>query len=609
MRQFDLESVMDSRPASPKGHRPAVYLAGELLLKSLRDSLEIEEHKERLSDLNGKLHLAERRVFMAERKAGALMALAKMARRSSERAERAEERARLAEAKASREEERARLAEDKVSQEVEQARLAEAKASQEVERARVADAKASRGEERARLAEAKASRWEERARLAEAKASQQTCLARLAEARASREEERARFAEARVSRAEEGTKVAEEFLSLARKDVRSAEERARQEGERVRELEDKLQALEKELAEARRQTHLASVRPQGPEFCRFQSSRASQKWSATNPATGQSSTLFHSFTSNTAGYPPSSGSSERDTVSIVAARGGVARGNEFPSPPPPSFPSTYVWDRADLKPFAVSGGPMILGSGCYGTVYLHRHRSSNEPIAVKTMTLPDCPRAMKAKVEKIEREAALLDLFGREEFFPRYLGCLEVRVGCVGLAMEFVGDPKTGKTFTVGKAIAGHVSSVRHADWLQIALDLACGLQVIHKHGYLMNDLKGDNALIYMPPTGHRWRAKIIDFGLVTSQSNQVFTRFCGHVKAKYRRGEIYRHIAPEVALQDRPKSVRSDVFQLGRLLWAMGMTSGDRDLTDIGEDCRSPVPIYRPAVDAVVEELRRLVK
>ncbi|XP_072171315.1 uncharacterized protein [Diadema setosum] len=225
------------------------------------------------------------------------------------------------------------------------------------------------------------------------------------------------------------------------------------------------------------------------------------------------------------------------------------------------------------------------------------------------MILPDCPRAMKAKVQKIAKEASLLDLFGREEFFPQYLGCLEVRVGCVGLAMEFVGDPKTGKTFTVGKAIAGHVPAVHHADWLQIALDLACGVQVIHNKGYLMNDLKGDNALLYMPPTGHRWRAKIIDFGLVTSRSDQNFTRFCDHVKDRYRRGEIYRHIAPEVALHDQPKSVHSDVFQLGRLLWAMGMSSGDKELTDIGDACRSSTPVYRPAIDAVVDELRMMMK
>ncbi|XP_072171064.1 uncharacterized protein [Diadema setosum] len=455
MSESDVQPAMDSRPASPRGRQTTVYLAGELLLKSVRDSLEIEQYKERLGELNGKLHLAERRLFMAEHEAEALNALAKMACGSLRRAERAEEefglaeerarlaeaeasqaaererlaeaeasqaaeRVRLAEARASREElrarlaeaeasqamERERLAEDRAGQAEERARLTEAEASQAAEREKLAEDRASQAEERAKLAEAEASQAAERERLAEDRASREELRARFAEAEASQAEKRARFAEAKASRAEERARLAEarasraeEGRKIAEKDVRSADKRAWQKGkqameaeEKIRQLQDKMQTLETELAEARRQINLASHRAQSSTLLSSSSASSSTSSSSTSsPSPPGFPIVWRFHTSKTESSLSPSGPSLQGAVS-----GAVARGNGATSSS--SLPSTYVWDLADLKPFTVSGGPTILGSGCYGTVYLHRHRSSGTPIAVKTMILPDCPRAMKAKV-------------------------------------------------------------------------------------------------------------------------------------------------------------------------------------------------------------------
>ena len=50
---------------------------------------------------------------------------------------------------------------------------------------------------------------------------------------------------------------------------------------------------------------------------------------------------------------------------------------------------SLVWSMADLTSFHPGGGDIILGSGVSATVYLHRHRVTGKPIAVKVFKLPD----------------------------------------------------------------------------------------------------------------------------------------------------------------------------------------------------------------------------
>ncbi|XP_072169496.1 serine/threonine-protein kinase 4-like [Diadema setosum] len=269
--------------------------------------------------------------------------------------------------------------------------------------------------------------------------------------------------------------------------------------------------------------------------------------------------------------------------------------------------SSYVWTISDLKTFDPSRGSIVLGKGSYGTVYLCRHRVTNQPIAIKTFTLPSCVQQMTKKVAEIQEEAALLDLFGREECFPTYLGCLEIGTGCVGLAMEFIGDAMTGETVTLHEAIRGAVPAITSSNWLRLALDICRGLELIHQRGYLMNDLKEDNVLLDKSSSG-RWRARVIDLGMVSRQSSSSPYYFTSEEKARYLRGELYQHIAPEVAIQDQATDVLSDVYQVGRLMNMMGQAAGDGRLKLIGALCRNVCRASRPAVRDVVHELERML-
>eukprot|EP00057_Strongylocentrotus_purpuratus_P015354 XP_011669828.1 PREDICTED: uncharacterized protein LOC105440912 [Strongylocentrotus purpuratus] len=108
-------------------------------------------------------------------------------------------------------------------------------------------------------------------------------------------------------------------------------------------------------------------------------------------------------------------------------------------------------------------------------------------------------------------------------------------------------------------------------------------------------------------PTG-RWQALIVDFGLACPCDRPYFYRFSAEDKEKYRRKEVYVHIAPECALDDVLTSVSSDVFQLGRLLTLMGGATTNADLTAIGNICRQSSQLCRPSIDEVVAELERMM-
>ncbi|XP_063955932.1 uncharacterized protein LOC135154245 [Lytechinus pictus] len=260
----------------------------------------------------------------------------------------------------------------------------------------------------------------------------------------------------------------------------------------------------------------------------------------------------------------------------------------------------------DLKPFHPGGGDVILGSGVSATVQLFRHEVTNEPIAVKIFKLPDDIQEMNEKMGHIAEEAGLLDIIGRNNCFPSYLGCLETSLGYVGLAMGFVGDPATGESWTLARGMRELVLSTK--EWYQLALDITISLGQMHGMGYLMNDLKEDNCLLRKTRTG-RWEAVIVDFGLVFPQASPFFCYLSQQEKEKYRRKEIYTHIAPECALDDQGTTIMSDVFQLGRVLKLMGVAAAYNDeLNFIGTVCTQKSPLKRMTIREIIEYLECLM-
>ncbi|XP_041453603.1 uncharacterized protein LOC121406799 [Lytechinus variegatus] len=315
----------------------------------------------------------------------------------------------------------------------------------------------------------------------------------------------------------------------------------------------------------------------------------------TVPLSAQAPAVVHHKTPNTV-----------SRTTPVSPAVGVATSPSSGSTAPALVPaSSFVQALGDLKSFLPGGGDVFLGSGVNGTVHLFRHRVTDHPIALKTFELPNDFEEMTKKVKVIQSEAFILDILGREECFPTFLGCLEISTGTIGLAMDFIGDTTTGESWTLSRGMRELVLSQQ--EWFSLALDIAKSLGVIHEKGFLMNDLKEDNCLLRKATTG-RWQAVIVDFGLACSRTEPFSFCFSIEDKEKYQRKEIYTHIAPECALDDHPISVSSDVFQLGRLLTMMGDRTNTADLTAIGNICRQPTHLCRPTIDEIVDELERVM-
>ena len=153
---------------------------------------------------------------------------------------------------------------------------------------------------------------------------------------------------------------------------------------------------------------------------------------------------------------------------------------------------------ADLKPWDASQtGEVELGRGANGTVRLYRNTTTNTPVAVKVFTLPPNDLQRLGTMYSIREEAKYLSRFGSEEFFPSYLGCLDIGSDQAAIAMEFVGDQVTGETTTIRKLLERDQPHLRKEEVLEITLDILTGFYMLHNNSTLINDFKDDNVLIY----------------------------------------------------------------------------------------------------------------
>ncbi|XP_072168697.1 uncharacterized protein [Diadema setosum] len=593
---------------------PSLYLAGNLLLQWLQDSTKNKQLEEQIGALVSKLHQAEKQAMRAKHTASLV---GRMASHSLQQMAHAQEKFRLAEIRVSREEERARQAEDRACRAKERARIAEERATAMEESLRVAEERARRAEEKATIAKGREKQAEERARQVEEEAT--IAKGKQAKERARQAEEKATIAKGREKQAEERARRAEEEATIAKGREKHAEEKARMLKNKYLDAASEIQVLKMELALAKRKKDATGSRlqdRQGVVTASFSGVSPSPSLPGCTPNQAAASAPPNTPSRPTshgsvgiAGHPAPSTSPVSNSPSLVhtphtSKPSSSSKTSASPTPRPTIAPSpvgatslaaahsstamrapslrgaagssscsSYVWTISDLKTFDPSRGSIVLGKGSYGTVYLCRHRVTNQPIAVKTFTLPSCVQQMTKKVAEIQEEAALLDLFGREECFPTYLGCLEIGTGCVGLAMEFIGDAMTGETVTLHEAIRGAVPAITRSNWLRLALDICRGLELIHQRGYLMNDLKEDNVLLDKSSSG-RWRARVIDLGMVSRQSSSSPYYFSSEEKARYLRGELYQHIAPEVAIQDQATDVLSDVYQILRSILTEEMFS-----------------------------------
>ena len=164
------------------------------------------------------------------------------------------------------------------------------------------------------------------------------------------------------------------------------------------------------------------------------------------------------------------------------------------------------------------------------------------------------------------------------------------------LIMEFVG--KDLKSLTVHKLLYDKKSmnvlgSMSVSDWFRICYDIADALNHLHQKGYLHCDIKTNNVLVSKSKTGY-----LIDFGKVKPILNPPAKKYA----------KSYDYIAPEV-LNGNPPTPASDIYSFGMIIKAIGETTGDTTLFELGQLSSSTVSSQRPTIIRLLSALNPYTK
>src|SRR3989442_609796 len=200
-----------------------------------------------------------------------------------------------------------------------------------------------------------------------------------------------------------------------------------------------------------------------------------------------------------------------------------------------------------------------VGSGGMGDVYLARDTKLGRAVAIKI--LPEIFARDPQRVSRFEREAKLLASLNHANIAALY--GLEQAEGKHFLIMELVrGD-------TLGERIARGPIPVEEA--LNIALQIADGLEAAHDKGIIHRDLKPANVKITPED-----KVKVLDFGLakglevapvsadlMNSPTLSVLATNAGMILG------TAGYMSPEQA-KGRAADQRSDIFAFGCVLYEM---------------------------------------
>ncbi|XP_071788583.1 uncharacterized protein [Asterias amurensis] len=233
-------------------------------------------------------------------------------------------------------------------------------------------------------------------------------------------------------------------------------------------------------------------------------------------------------------------------------------------------------------------GKVVLGQGAHGGVLMMVY--NNEPVAVKCVPTVD--------KDTVDREVRILSLLSEHDSFPNLHGTIEVDQ-FRAVAMQFIGDEALAKCLTLGEALEGSRRlTLDPADWRSIAMNVVDGIKHMHSEGLLHNDIKTDNILMSYDAPTHLWRAYVIDVGVATTTINPRNYVLTSDEKKTYRR--FHRHIPPEMVDDAKPQSTKSDIFQLGWVLYFIGKLGAVTILEQLGDKCKSPDPSQRPELTHV---------
>ncbi|XP_071089429.1 uncharacterized protein [Haliotis cracherodii] len=270
------------------------------------------------------------------------------------------------------------------------------------------------------------------------------------------------------------------------------------------------------------------------------------------------------------------------------------------------FPSEYVFKRVCGPSFSMSSEfwhikipilpshminykvetdgltEIVIGSGSFGEVYaatLTVSPGQSRDVVVKQHFTD------RTRQEAIANEAKITMYLESTGCVPICYGLLSDEEDGYKIVMEYVGSGQTLRDVICE-------SDVPKLHWLNIACQLASGLNKIHKKDVLINDIKSDNILVDM--SGELPSVKFCDMGTASYKSGVTYR---GNMKNGF-------HLAPETRAHARTTPA-CDVYSLGRVLKKIHCVSHISVLLSLSDMCMAEDPAVRPTLWTVNQRLQ----
>jgi serine/threonine protein kinase len=253
-----------------------------------------------------------------------------------------------------------------------------------------------------------------------------------------------------------------------------------------------------------------------------------------------------------------------------------------PEQPKPRFPvdKSLIVKLADLD---ILG---YIGEGNNATVYAGKLYGMD--VAIKKLKNPT-PQLL----QELYREATILSRLKSDSIIRCHGVCLEEGEECLITELMHGGSLKTN--------LAEPTQLITEELKKQWALEMANGVNCLHKQGVIHRDLKSTNILISRD--GH---AKIADFDLSVMNTASI-----GAVEYT---GISYEYMAPELKCLKPKASTASDIYSFGTILWELvtrqpaPLNKSDSLLANIPDAYKSIIarcwqdsPAKRPQLDEII--------
>ena len=239
-----------------------------------------------------------------------------------------------------------------------------------------------------------------------------------------------------------------------------------------------------------------------------------------------------------------------------------------------------------------------VGSGSFGKCYSASYREEFR-VAVKIFkTKNSSAKVLEQAKREALHEAMVISQLGDHHGIPHLFGVCTDKAPFYLVLQFYSVDGQTSSTLTESLK-NGNIKEA--SDCVSVLRNIVETLTFIHSHGYVHNDLKGNNVLLTRSPSG-TLRPIIIDFG----KSEEIASAHLPKPKVDFARArKNFPHVAPEIHRGERP-SVASDVFSFGALVLRALKDGGFKIplLKEVANSCMEATSSKRPELTKVLEKI-----